>query len=99
MSTKKASPMIESSSGVNPQGKPFVSLVWGKERAQLSPDEARQFGLTLLEVAEAAEMDATFFDWLGRVMGPDPEALGKKATVLASFRTHREAARAKGEAS
>lgn len=39
-------------------GEGFVTLHWGDEAGQLSPDEARQHGLRLIECATAAEDDA-----------------------------------------
>jgi hypothetical protein len=49
---------LEMESGVNRQLNGFVTVRWGAEVGQLSPDEARQHGLAMLQVAEAAEADA-----------------------------------------
>lgn len=42
----------------------YVLLKWGKETGKLTPEEARQHALSILEAAEATEADAfmlTFF--------------------------------------
>jgi hypothetical protein len=49
---------LEMESGVNKRLEPFVHVRWGAEIGQLSPAEARQHGLAMLEAAEAAEADA-----------------------------------------
>ena len=50
--------MLEMESGVNKELKPFVRVSWGAEVGQLTPAEARQHGLAMLECAEAGEADA-----------------------------------------
>jgi hypothetical protein len=42
---------------------PYVQIVWKGEVAQLTPAEARQHALSILEVAEAAEQDAFLFTY------------------------------------
>ncbi len=49
---------LEMESGVNKRLEGFVTVRWGAEVGQLSPVEARQYGLSMLECAEAAESDA-----------------------------------------
>lgn len=49
---------LQMESGVNKSLDGFVTVSWGAEVGQLSPDEARKHGLTMLECAEAAESDA-----------------------------------------
>ena len=49
---------LEMESGVNKKLEGFVTVRWGAEVGQLSPAEARQHGLAMLECAEAAESDA-----------------------------------------
>ena len=49
---------LEMESGVNRQLKGFVTIRWGAEVGQLSPDIARRHALSMLETAEAAESDA-----------------------------------------
>lgn len=36
---------------------PFVAVHWNGEHGQLTPDEARTFGLSIIAAAEAAEFD------------------------------------------
>jgi hypothetical protein len=48
----------------------WVHLLWGEERAQLTPNDARQFALSVLVVAEAAEHDALLVSYLTRPIGP-----------------------------
>lgn len=49
---------LEMESGVNKRLEGFVTVRWGAEVGQLSPVEARQHGLAMVECAEAAESDA-----------------------------------------
>jgi hypothetical protein len=49
---------LEMESGVNKRLEGFVTVRWGAEVGQLSPAEAREHGLAMLECAEAAESDA-----------------------------------------
>ena len=49
---------LEMESGVNKDLDAFITVRWGAEVAQMSPHDARQHGLRMLEVAEAAEADA-----------------------------------------
>ena len=51
-------------SGVNTEGKPFVHIRWNEQAGQLSPDEARQHGLRMLECAEASESDSAVIRFL-----------------------------------
>lgn len=79
---------IETRSGVNGTGQPFVTIHWGEMSGQFTVEEARQFGLIVLETAEAAEHDALFWSWLLENFGDVP--IGKRATMLADLRNHRE---------
>ena len=74
-------------SGINAKGEPFVQLIRGREViAQMSVDEARDHGNTIIEAAEAAETDAFIFDWVCNVVGSGPqEAVG----LLVDFRKYR----------
>jgi hypothetical protein len=56
--TMRAGETLEMESGVNPKLEAFITIRWGDMGGQLSPDEARQHGLRMLECAEAAEADA-----------------------------------------
>jgi hypothetical protein len=75
---------LEMESGVNPDLKPFITVRWGDQGGQLSPDEAREHGLRMLEVAEAAEADAALLRGLAEL------ELGDVAPhLLAMIREHR----------
>lgn len=57
--------------------KPMVSIYWPKdvEAAQLTPDEARAFALSILVSAEAAEQDAFMMAFASKKIGlQDAEA-------------------------
>lgn len=77
-------------SGVNAKGEPFIHILWGPQKGQFTPEEARQFALTVMETAEAAEFDSIFFRWLGATM-PDLEP-EKRARILGEFRAFRQPA-------
>lgn len=47
-------------SGVNREGKGFITIEWGEKKAQLTPNEARAHALAILECAEAAEAASAF---------------------------------------
>jgi len=54
--------MITMESGVSAfNGKGFVVLRWGKEKGQLTPEEAEQHGLAVIQTAMAARHDAAVF--------------------------------------
>lgn len=63
---------LEVSAIVNREGIPKVDLRWDQLAAQLTPDEARDFALKVIQVAGWAEQDATVF----RVLKDD---LGERA--------------------
>jgi hypothetical protein len=48
-------------SGVNEHGKAFVHIHWGQESGQLTPAEAREHAVAMLEVAAATEHDAALW--------------------------------------
>jgi hypothetical protein len=81
--------MIEVNSCVNKDGVPSVQLRWpeGRPGAQLAPDEARQHARILMEVAEAAEMDAIVFAWLKERMGLAVEQI---AVLIGELREYRQ---------
>lgn len=75
-------------SGVNQEGVPFVHIHWGPMRGQFTPEQARQFALTVLEAAEGAAYDSLFFLWMKAAM---PElGLRERARIIAEFRAFRE---------
>lgn len=76
------------STGVSKEGKPFVHMfVDGERVAQVSPAEAREHALHLIEAAEAAEQDAFMLDYARRRIGADDNAA---AGLLVDFRNWRE---------
>jgi hypothetical protein len=77
---------ITMTSGVSPEGKPFVHYLWDDKKCQWSPDEARQHALHLLAVAEAAEHDSCIFKFFRDKMDLD---FAGAATVIADFRNYR----------
>lgn len=68
--------------------KPFVSLAWGAERADLSPTEARAHAAAILDVAAASEADAFIVDFLTDTAGLELESA---VLALQAFRDWREA--------
>lgn len=68
---------------------PFVNVTVGAKdfHVQMSPAEARDLALNLLESAEAAEQDAFLFEWAQKEVGVDDAGA---ATLLAEFRKWRE---------
>ena len=66
--------MIWSYSGVSAfTGEPFVTLRWGSESGQQSPEQARELALSILRAADASEMDALLVKQLGEI-GVDEQA-------------------------
>ena len=81
--------MIEALSGVSAfTGEGFVTLRWGAESGQLTPDEARQHALHILSCAEAAENDALTQAVLRETFGLHEQAA---AQFLVEIRTRRPA--------
>lgn len=75
-------------SGVNEHGKPFVQTRWGDQAGQLSPAEARQHGLRILECAEAAESDSAVIGFLTAEDGMNL-SMDRAAPFLGIMREHR----------
>ncbi len=68
---------------------PYVTLRWGKQKAQLTPAEARRHAHIILEAADAAISDAFLVSWLTERLGADgPEVVGQ---ALSDFRGYRVA--------
>ena len=76
---------LEMESGVNKELDGFVTLRWGDMGAQLSPDDARQHGLRMLECAEACEADAALLRGMREAEFGDDMAFG----LLRLIREHR----------
>lgn len=82
---------IEVSSLVSSRtGEPVVTICWGKEAGQLSPEEARAHAQMVMEAAEAAETDAYMVAWLREELKAPEEMM---AHFLTGFRRFREARR------
>jgi hypothetical protein len=56
---------------------PAVGIRWGKLSCQLTPEEARQHALGIIEAAIVAELDAAVFKWAMETLGQPPENAGK----------------------
>ncbi|MBD2261411.1 hypothetical protein [Pseudanabaena sp. FACHB-2040] len=67
---------------------PAINLKWGKQQAQLTPQEATHHALAVLEAAAAAELDSALMRWAVEVAGSSPV---QGAQLLQLFRQQREA--------
>jgi len=75
-------------------GQPFVEIKDDRLKApmQLSPEEARDLALNLLEAAEASEQDAFIFEFhSGFIQGTESEKKNVGASMLIEFRKWRDA--------
>ncbi len=88
MAEEKDPNMIWASSSVHADDRaPWVHLQWADKKGMLTPEEARQFALSVLETAQAAEHDAFLVKFLTEKIGSDvPTAIA----VLREFREMRE---------
>lgn len=75
-------------------GAPKVTIRWGLQLAQLSPAEARERALAVLECADAAESDAFLVTFLKEKINLPPDKYG---VILNEFREYREQQRAKAQ--
>ena len=79
--------VIEIASGVSAfTGAGFVTLRWASESAQMTPDEARQHALRILECAEAAESDAAVFAFFRARLEVEPAVAGHMVADLREYR-------------
>lgn len=76
-------------------GEPKIQLKWGPQYGTMSPGKAREIALALLEAAEAAISDATFYEMLSR--DGTQEDRENAAMAVAMLREAREKAKAKAE--
>lgn len=75
-------------------GEPIVQIDWYDHTGQLSPADARQLAMQLLDAAAVAETDAFLCRFCKEKIGMDaPEEYGK---ILAEFRKYREEADGEG---
>jgi hypothetical protein len=87
MSKSIAHDTIEVYSGVSAfTGEGFVTVRWGTEAGQLTPDAARTYALHVLSCAEAAENDAITQQVLRDVIGLDSK---ESVKFLAAIRDRR----------
>lgn len=72
---------------------PFVEIKTDKlkEPLQLSPEEARDLALNLMEAAEASEQDAFIFEFFSNIMGDGEKGDRAGAKSLIEFRLWRDA--------
>lgn len=66
---------------------PYVTIEWGPQRCQMTPEEARAHALVLLEAAESAVFDAATFAFAKEVLAMRDE---DAAMFLGNVRTWRE---------
>jgi hypothetical protein len=80
--------MVESGYGGNTR-QPFVEIKdeWLKAPMQLSPEEARDLALNLLEAAEASEQDAFMFEFVSKDLHAGDQAA---ANIIGEFRKWRD---------
>jgi hypothetical protein len=57
--------------------KPAVGFRWGDLSCQLTPEEAREHALGIIEAAIAAELDSAVVEWAMDRLGQPPENAGK----------------------
>ena len=63
-------------------GVALMQMQWGEQTAQLTPLQARQHALAILEAADAASTETVMLDWLQNTVGMDAEhAMGAMATL------------------
>ena len=87
--------MVESGYGIDTR-EPFVEIRFEGARAQISPEEATDLALSILQAAESAWSDAFLVEYLQSAVGLD---LKQAAQILAPFRTWRLERRALDEGS
>jgi hypothetical protein len=88
MADQKDRNMIWASSSVHADDRaPWVHLQWADKSGMLTPDEARQFALSVLDAAEAAEHDAFLVRFLTDNIESD---FSTAIAVLREFREMRE---------
>lgn len=68
-------------------GEPMVMLTWGEQAGQVTPEEARQHAMIVLEAAASAEMDSFLFSFLVHRVQTDP---GRAGELLMEFRAWRQ---------
>lgn len=75
-------------SGVNKKNEPFVQLIHnGQVLCQMSPNEARDHAISILESAEAAETDAFLIQFVTKKIGIGAT---ESVAMMAAFREFRQ---------
>ena len=72
---------------------PFVTIHWKDVVQQLAPEKAREFALSILEAAEAAEQDAFLVEFTQKACDFDEQSA---AALLVEYRLWREQRQTKG---
>lgn len=90
--TDKDEILLNHQTGVNKAGEPFIQLILSKPTgdeiiSQMSPQQARDHALAMIEAAEAAEQDAFMVWFVKNQIGGDDHMAGR---VLVDFRHWRE---------
>jgi hypothetical protein len=68
-------------------GEPLVMLTWGEQACQVTPEEARQHAMMVLEAAASAETDSFLFSFLVNRIETDRDWAGQ---LLLEFRAWRQ---------
>lgn len=84
---------IDVESGVTTSGRGFVVMRWGDLSGQLTPDEAREYALAILEAADAADHDAALFVELRDRVGLELTTIGGLLRGIREQRARQVAAR------
>lgn len=84
---------------VAPGGKAMVQVLWGDKGGALTPDEAREEAMALMDIAGIAEEDAVLYRWLERMFTDQSEGekLARIGEVLSHFRAIRTEMRSRRE--
>ncbi len=69
------------------KGKGFVGILWGDNVAQLTPNEAREHALKIIEAASVAEQDDITMKWLQQRVGVDDMDAARMLQDLRAIRT------------
>lgn len=78
---------IEVASGVSHRtGEGFVTIAFGSESGQLTPQEAKLFALSIIEAADAAESDAAISKLLRGLGDFSPENVAMLLSELRELR-------------
>lgn len=68
---------------------PYVQLQVPEPVVQLTPEEARDLAINILEASEAAQMDLFLMEFLTGPVGTDMDRAGMMLTTFREWRTER----------